>query len=307
MTNEQSEFKPEWKHHSINYEDTGETLQYEFPYIYFSIIIITENYSESSQDTENLFSNLLKSQDYFEKRVFYRYDTGDNVYPNVTSIAFLKRAVPMGPNYALTVSFRLQMSEPPRNDGWFLVILLDMGVMSSMGEVSIENLSFKINREKDFSGLPILLNYELDDNMVDVFIIEYQEAVTHKYNSNYQYSSFDVTWSHTVAQPVFFTEIANFTLNDSWIYLDINPNFEVDHWWEYVAFGYSDWLTGMGGLFSLMTTSFLWFSYCLSLCYGDGVSMGILPGLSFNFFSYEGILWMKNKLSQSAKLRLNVV
>merc|ERR1719193_1603984 len=138
--------------------------------------------------------------------------------------------------------------------------------------------------------------------MVDVFMIGYQETVIHTWRTQEEYANFDLTWSQTMKSTAFLREAAGLALEDQSILLRIDPDLEVDHWREYVAFSYSDWLTGMGGLFSLITTGFLWSSYGLAVCCGDGISMGILPGLSFNFFSYEESMWIKNRLDKAGML-----
>ena len=81
--------------------------------------------------------------------------------------------------------------------------------------------------------------------------------------------------------------------------LHIKPDLQVDNWKEYVALGYGDWFTGMGGLFSIIVTGFLWVAYGTAVFFGDGLSMGILPGLSYNFFSYEEVMWIKKGLDKS--------
>merc|ERR1719317_446697 len=208
----------------------------------------------------------------------------------------------MGSDFGFFVCFRIQV-KTPRKGFWFLFVPIEVGLSSFIDNSSIENIAFRIAREDSPPGIPVLLNFnEIDDGMVDIFLIGYQETVTHRYRSNEQYFKFDVTWSQTTKSPESFSASTNSTVQDSWIVLRVEPNFEVQHWEEYVAFSYGDWLTGMGGLFSLVTTGFLWTSYGIAQCCGDGISMGILPGLSFNFFSYEELMWIKNRLGKSGVL-----
>jgi len=83
--------------------------------------------------------------------------------------------------------------------------------------------------------------------------------------------------------------------------LYLTPDIVVEHWEEYVAFGYEDWITGMGGLFSLITFVFFWISYYVAVYFGDGETMGILPIMSFSFYNFEETHWIKRRLRQDSR------
>jgi len=299
----QSEFKPGKKDYAINYENSTQVEPYEVPYVYISFFIMLKNSDQNSTNLTDVNAQLLQSQDYFSQRARFRYDDFRNEYAKVSISTFNEGEVVLGADLGVWVRLRLKFSDPSPGRGWFMILLVDIGSLSMIANATIRNVALRISRDEEPAGLPLMLNYnEMDDGMVDIFMIGYRESVTHKYRTNEQYSNFDLTWSQTMKSTAFLATVSNMAIDDSSFIIRIEPNLEVDHWSEYIAFSYSDWLTGMGGLFSLMTTGFLWTSYGLALCCGDGISMGILPGLSFNFFSYEELLWIKNRLGKSGLL-----
>jgi len=303
ITNMQSDFKPEQKDYSINYASSNQVKSYEVPYIYINFFIVVENADKNSINMTDLFNQLLQSQDEFNERAMFVYDGIRTVWPNVTPFPFIDGYVPLGADCGVHVGLRLKLDEPTPGKKWFMTLSVDFGSIQMIANVKLGNAALRISRDENPAELPILLNYnEVDDGKVDVFMIGYKETVTHKYRTNDNFSNFDITWSQTMKSIEYFTGVANMTLEDRSLLLRIEPNLEVDHWKQYVAFSYSDWLTGMGGMFSLMTTGFLWASYGLALFCGDGISMGILPGLSFNFFSYEELMWIKNRLDKTGLL-----
>jgi len=184
---------------------------------------------------------------------------------------------------------------------------MNVNLSPFIGNSSIDHIGLSITREDEPLGFPIMLNFNnwntiWADKMTNLFMIGYQETVVQKHQSNQKYSKFDVTWSQTKKSLDYFDAVGNLTVEDGWILLRVEPNFKIEHWEEYVAFTYYNWLTGMGGLLSLLVSGFLWTSYWIAMSCGDGISMGILPGLSFNFFSYEELMWMKNRLGKSGVL-----
>jgi len=305
MANMQSDFKPEKKDYSINYGSSDQVEPYQVPYIHINFFIIFENINKISLNITHLLDQLLKSQDWFHERAMFMYDDLSWEYANVTAVPFQASGeVPLeGEDFGVHVNLRLKLDEPSPGKGWFIALSIDLGRIQMIANVKVGDVTLRISRDEDPAGIPLVLNYNKEeDSMVDVFMIGYQETVFHKYRTNDQLSNFDITWSQSTKSTAYFVGIVNITLEDNSLLLRIEPKLEVDHWTEYVAFSYTDWLSGMGGLFSLMAMGFLWTSYGLALSCGDGISMGILPGLSFNFFSYEELLWIKKKLEKKGVL-----
>lgn len=299
IKNEQSEFKPSFKQYAVNYTDSDQLLLYQMPYLFLRMIISFDRDSEYADDKEKLLLDISESQHNFQDRVIVSYQDKINLYPNVSLWPYIENDA-MGDSNSLIVGFRMTVGEIPTNGVFWIIALLDIQSIALGGNVTVEHLNVILDRETLPSGTPLVIDqYNEGDDEFDVFIIGYTEMVTKKYRSKKSYSEIDMTWSQTAAPIELAKAIHNITVEPSYIMFHLKPNLEVDHWKEYVTFGYADWLTGMGGLFSLTVAGFLWTSYGIAVRFGDGISMGILPGLSYNFFSYEEILWIKRKLGSS--------
>jgi len=298
MRNEKSEFKPSFKQYAVNYADSDEHLLYEMPYLFLRFIISFDSNSQYVNNKNKLLSDISDSQHNFEDRVIVSYEGKGNLYPDVSLQSSIENE--MGDWNSLIVGFRMTVGEIPANGVFWIIALLDIQSIVLGCNVTIEHINLIIDRELLPSRVPVVIDqYTIDDDEFDVFAIGYTEMFTQKYRSKKSYSDIDMSWSQTTAPVQYAKAIYNITVEPSYIMFHIKPNMEVDHWKEYVTFGYSDWVTGMGGLFSLMVAGFMWASFSIAVRCGDGVSMGILPGLSYNFFSYEEILWIKKKLGSS--------
>jgi len=112
IKNEQSEFKPEKKLYT-----TDKLLEYHVPNIYLQLFIIMENRSEASIIMPDILTELNKSQNYFQERVLFRYYDFSVRYPNVSSsVEQIGGAVQMEEDFGVSVLFRLQVNESPRNE-----------------------------------------------------------------------------------------------------------------------------------------------------------------------------------------------
>jgi len=299
MRNEKSEFKPSFKQYVVNYTDSDEHLLYHMPYLILRFFISVDTNSEYLDDKEKLLAEISESQHNFQDRVIIYYEEKSNLYPNVSSEPFIWDDDMEDPT-SLILGFRMTVGEIPTNGVFWIIALLDIQSILLGGNVTVQHINIILDREPLPSGVPIVIDeYSDSDDEFDAFIIGYTEIVTRKYRSKKWNSQIDMTWSQTTAPVEHAKDIHNITVEPNHIMFFLQPNLVVDHWREYVTFGYWDWLTGMGGLFSLMVAAFMWASYSIAVCCGDGISMGILPALSYNFFSYEEILWVKKKLMSS--------
>merc|ERR1719193_2666646 len=86
--NMQSDFKPEKKDYSINYESSNWVEPYEVPYIYINLFIILENIHRNSFNITDLLDQLLESQDGFHEHVMFMYDDLSWEYANVITFPF---------------------------------------------------------------------------------------------------------------------------------------------------------------------------------------------------------------------------
>merc|ERR1719382_1628655 len=92
----------------------------------------------------------------------------------------------------------------------------------------------------------------------------------------------------------------NITVNDSDILALVLPDLLVDHWEEYVEYGYWEWFTAMGGLFSITCAAFFWISYYVGIMLGhDFAEVVILSQMSLIYWNIENIDIIKKFLKRS--------
>jgi len=312
--NEDAEFKPETKRYVINYNSTDEA--YEIPYIYiYWYIEVAELFENASEDKTAwlnqhgswLTNQMLESQDHFNNSAVKTYINNSTDYfrdsTGTTANASIDSRLDSD-EYGFWGFFKLKLGDPdPAKGSWHLFMLLDVEAMSLNGSVSLEYLFAIISREEtpNLDGYKFMLNLgALDDNeTVDVFMVRYDETVTHEHGGKVTYDVRTTLESASEVPIDLLEETDGIIASNSEIVLYIIPDLEVEHWFEYIAYGYGDWLAGMGGLMSLMTAAFFWVSYYTATYFGNGISMGILPSLSFIFSSYEDVHWIKDVLRQS--------
>lgn len=306
--NEETDFNPEAKMYAKDYSQEEETLLYEFPYVCLKLFMSIENNTNVELNESELVTQLLRSQDYFNNRLQILYDmTNKGEVPGIFTSAFL---VTNMTDDGFWLMFNLEVTDLSRNGRLMMAILLDMDAITLNRTLIPTHLLVLFSREElatsaDLpSAVPALLDYSLieGDESIDLFVVEYTETVHHKYQSDEQTSDFEITSSRTTATIDYFHTQHNVLVSDTDIAIWIVPSLKVEHWQEYVAFGYENWLAEMGGLLSISVPLFFWVSYYIAVCFGDGISMGILPGLSFTFFNFEGLEWMKNKSGASKLL-----
>jgi len=251
--NEQSEFKPEWKHHVTDYE--SELENYEMPSIYFLWYIRVDNITMDEVNSEDLLTQILESQDNFNNSVIQHsvYRNYTNVVLDVVVSSFSFDVIQLGSDVGFMVSIKLDVNIKPSLGVWELTLLVDMDALSLNSTVSLVSFFLNLNRDESAysGGQPIGLSWnEVGNNEeVNIFLFEYSEIVTHKYNSDDKYYDFEVTWAQVSTALDFLSDYWGVVAKSSDILLLFKPDLEVEHWAQYVAFGYGTWFTGMGGLF----------------------------------------------------------
>jgi len=73
------------------------------------------------------------------------------------------------------------------------------------------------------------------------------------------------------------------------------PDLNIEHWEEYVEYGYWDWVGAMGGIFSLLSVVYFVVAKRIAV-YSGSLDLGILPAMSDVFRNQEDIGIMKHKL-----------
>jgi len=302
--NELSEFKPERKSFVIDYVDES----YEMPYIWLRFYTTISNANVSDTNLQDFVDELLLSQDYFNNSVLLWYETTSEAsFIDVVTSAYAWPGAQQGTSVGFWGFFRLELSDPVAALGeWKLIILFDVNAMALGGEVSFEHLVVTINREEnvtdDNRGVTLQWVAVDDDEKVDLFLFRYSEIVT-KLHNNGKVHDFEISgWSQATPEIDFLSSYYLINANSGDIVLNIASSPKIEHWEEYVAFGYTDWITGMGGLLTLITAMFFWVSYLIAILFGDRISMGILPGLSFNFASYEHVNWLVARLRMTKEV-----
>ena len=80
--------------------------------------------------------------------------------------------------------------------------------------------------------------------------------------------------------------------------LEIKPDFSVDHWEEYVIYGYVDWVMAMGGLISIGMTAFFMVASIIPMAFNNSASFGILPLFSVKYRNTQDITGVKEILQR---------
>jgi len=301
--NENADFKPETKNYVIDYSSEDE--QYEMPYVYIFWYLSLAQYNITEGTTMNrteLSNQLLQAQGDFSNSVFIEYTDSHS-----TDVLDTKVSAHVSDDTSSSLGFwgffKFDLSAPnPVLGPWNLYILLNGDAMSLNSTVSLKHIVTYLSREDlyNFPGGVIVKLDALDEvDIVDLNVVFYDETVTHKHGSDVKQHDIMMRWTQTTLHIDDLYIVANVIAESTDIVLLLTPNLEVEHWFEYVAFGYTDWMTGMGGLSSLLCATFLWVSYYIAMYFGDGFSMGILPGLTFTFSNYEDVHWIKRKMHQS--------
>jgi len=306
--NEEAYFKPEKKKYVQNYAIADEN--YTVPYISFYWYISANDINESSSMNQTkLADQLLESQGSFSNSVRYIYHGNGSghdkftEFPDTAATVYIDSRLGSAANGFWGV-FKLEVSHPdPVNGIWTMAILLDIEAMFLDGSVTLEYLWLTVTRDEigwmDDGMIPLSWDITTDNETIHMFMTRWDETVTQMHKSELFYHDIvEYLESESIVSIHLLNVTEGIAADSSDICILLEPDLEVEHWGQYVAFGYFQWLTGMGGLLSLMTTTFFLVSYYTTAFLGSGISMGILPCLSFNFSSYEDVHWIKNKLRQ---------
>merc|ERR1719419_602980 len=78
----------------------------------------------------------------------------------------------------------------------------------------------------------------------------------------------------------------------------IRPDLSVEHWKQFIDYGYVEWLMAMGGLSSLCFTGFVFVASLIAMAIGSNFSMGLLPRFSFTFYNYEKVQQMSELMNK---------
>jgi len=292
--NEKSQWKPEWKRYVLDYNSPGE--QYKMPYLWLQFFLQPENETGSDGvDVDETIAQVLNSSFLGETRLTFlrsNFSWGRDKQEIEEAVGFYSGSSFGG----IGVLIRLTLADPGAFfENWQTILQVNIPSLSFNETYSMTHLKLKVGRtmEKDLT-LYEFIDYDsnwtnFEDEAHQMFVIEYSEKVTKKYRSTEEVGIIESELTQTLWPSAEETySIAGIEVEKGDLVFSFKPDLSVEHWEEYVAFGYWDWLTGMGGIFSLMSTIFFWFAYYLAkLTDPDGV--GILPEMSFVFANFETI------------------
>jgi len=177
--------------------------------------------------------------------------------------------------------FRLQLADVKSSTSYFEDhLILDMCALNSVVGVS----GLWVSVEKEIAPRRVNWVYVSTDDVLKTelsyhSIIGYQERVIRTWN-NEDVHSFSISMEWYSQRELY---------SDCSIDLTFRGNLKVEHWEEYVEYGYFDWLSAMGGIMSIARVTFLWGAYHLAVLFGEKNHMGILPQISFIFDNRERI------------------
>jgi len=113
-----------------------------------------------------------------------------------------------------------------------------------------------------------------------IFEIEYTETVNHRLNGSTESDIRTSVFDHYCTDRYSFKQIL----------LRLRSDFEVEHWEEYLDYGYVDWFVGMGGLVTFMISVFLFVAGKMWIALSEKESTGILRLIS-GLHKLKEIVW----------------
>jgi len=241
----------------------------------------------SSEVLNRTLDNLLKSQNYFNStNMTYvtREDYTSESFPIEEAKAFCMEGSiePWG----CFGYFRIKPSSLSTN-GYFQVHLpLNIKALTLDWTIWVYGLWLSVEKQiaNQYWGDWVYVSVDdaLTTNLSYVSHIDFQERVIRKWNNEDAHifsTSFE--W-YGPMNPARFKK-------SGWIDFVFRGNLMVEHWAEYVEYGYFDWLSNMGGIISISSILFLWGAYYIAVLSGETSHMGILPQISFIFANFEKI------------------
>lgn len=282
-SNENAVWKPLKIDQVIEYGNTE--IQYEMPYLYIAFKVSnTERLSNTViNETLSLMENLfLRSE-----RCSIRYFSSQRRTSVGCEWSVAQYDGRPSTNFIFWGYVRVKLDNPTPGNGSF-VYSVDLPVSELISRKSIDVNEFWVSitrdeKPEDFSNFIYLdADQPLSNGTSLGYTVDYTESTV----DNTFYFTNSIGWLSKLP-------------SDGILRITGRPNLRVEYWTEYVSFGYSDWVFGMGGLYSFFAVGFFLIAYRTALCCNDNWSMGILPRFSIVFRNLEMIHWLKYKtLSQ---------
>lgn len=303
--NRKAEFKPEKKFKTIDYGNEGIELVYQMPYIYISFYcLFSENDGWGSiSDINDTLEQLLQSQDNFDNKTLITYFRDFERVDEILPVEEVK-AFHTG-NYTdrgFLGNFMLKLKNPLPSIGYFEYMLEINMQTFALGQTIIVD-GFWVSLSKTVNSMNLKdTNYISTVNYQNLSAIsatiDYNEKITRTWSNGYNsyFTSSLGEYSETLRDnsdqdPETPPEETNEDV--CLVTLLFRGDLRIEYWKEYVEYDYYEWLSGMGGTFSISSIFFFWGAYQIAVNFGDGFTMGILPEISFVYKNLESVHLLK--------------
>jgi len=283
--NVETEFKPEKKLKTVNYYENQEEQIYEMPYIslYFFLWDWEKKPLFSNEVRNDTMQKILESQKSFNLTSITYVSRENYLWEELLPIEEATASCLEGSilSYGCFGYLRLKPSDLKTTNSYFEVrVPLNIHALGS----TIGFTGLWVSVEKHIATrywgdwVYVSADNVLRTNLSHMSIIDYQERIVHKLNNEDDHLfSTSLEWYDQVVS------------EGGWLNLTFKGNLMVEHWAEYVEYGYFDCFSGMCGIISMSSIPFLWGAYYLAVFFGDKKHMGILPQISFIFDNFERI------------------
>jgi len=259
-------------------------MQYEMPYVYIAFQVSNAERLTESGTNETL--SQIETWFLRSKRCAIRYFSSQKRSSvGCEMFAALYEGRPIS-NSMFWGYLRLKLDNPiPGNGSFVYSVDLDVSAIISRN-FDVSGFWVSITRDEkpeDFSNFIYLdADEPLSNGTSLAYTIDYTENAV---DGNYYFTN-SIAW---------ISELPS----DGILRITGRPNLRVQYWTEYVTFGYSDWIFGMGGLYNFVAVGFFFTAYHTALTCNDNWSMGILPKFSITFKNLEMIRWLQHKTTLS--------
>jgi len=298
--NEKSLWKPESKRYVLDYSSSEE--QFKMPYLWIHFFLYPKNQTvagklDDEKIMENIIENVVSSSFVEEANINFLYTN----FSWAIRKQEIKEVIGNFSGWTLGgigISVRLILSDPGTlMESWQTNLRVNIPTLTFNDTYMVRYFKVNVGRtiDYDLSQFEFIL-YDDDwskyhnNQSNQVFFLAYREKVTETYGNKKEVGTIETELTQKIWTNYEDTYgRTGMEVKKGDVVIIFKPDLAVEHWKEYVAFGYLDWVTGMGGLFSLMTTIFFWFAFYLTKFPGSDGSVGILPEMSFVFANFESI------------------
>jgi len=305
--NEEAEWKPEKKTSTLDYRRAATSGTYEIPYIflYFRIVLgngldkveLSDAYWTEERINNTLF-DIIDIQGWVKgESVSIRYVDADfNIKPGELYFEEVVTEYSDFLSFSNIIGgfFRLKLSTP-QEEGMlgFSIPFSGFNPVHNQATINFQGFYVGLSRDKNKANFAELMHVPVDKtfstNEVLVYDIDYDEKVIHILDSDEP--------TYYISTEFGGQEVEDILDNETYgeLQMRFSTSRLVEVWSEYIEYGYTDWITAMGGMLSISSVVFFWGAYFLALILGDRKGMGILPKFYMVFSNYEDILSIKEQ------------